>query len=79
MEFLRDEGIRFGEGGITHTTARHRRTYYMTESRRCMRLLNEYRHNDTIQILSISTIKIIKMKKEVLHGQEQAKFYKEYS
>lgn len=45
MEFLYNKGIRFGEGGITHTTARHRRTYYMTESRKCMNLLNEYRHN----------------------------------
>lgn len=48
MEHLRSKGIWFGEGGITHTTARHRRTYYMTESKRCMRLLNKYRHNNII-------------------------------
>ena len=43
MEYLTKNGIRFGEGGITHTTARHRRTYYLTESKKCMDLLSEYR------------------------------------
>lgn len=43
MEFLTKNGIKFGENGITHTTARHRRTYYLTESKKCMSLLNEYR------------------------------------
>ena len=43
MEFLTKNGIKFGENGITHTTARHRRTYYLTENVKCMSLLNEYR------------------------------------
>lgn len=47
MEFLRNNGIWFGECGILHTTARHRRTYYLTESKRCMNLLNDYRNNDS--------------------------------
>lgn len=46
MEYLRSKGIWFGEGGITHTTG-HRRTYYLTESKRCMSLLNDYRANST--------------------------------
>lgn len=45
MEYLCNKGIWFGEGGIVHTTARHRRTYYLTESKKCMTLLNEYRCN----------------------------------
>lgn len=44
MEYLTDNGINFGENGIVHTTARHRRNYYLTESRKCMALLNEYRN-----------------------------------
>ncbi len=43
MIYLESNGIRFGENGITHTTARHRRTYYLTESRKCMDILNKYR------------------------------------
>lgn len=43
MEYLTKKGIRFGENGITHTTAHHRRNYYLTESRWCMELLNKYR------------------------------------
>lgn len=45
MEYLHSKGIWFGDGGITHTTARHRRTYYLTESKRCMNLLSDFRNN----------------------------------
>lgn len=48
MEYLTDNGINFGENGIVHTTARHRRHYYLTESRKCMALLNEYRNKTKI-------------------------------
>ena len=42
MIYLQNHGICFGENGIIHTTARHRRTYYLTESNKCMQLLNDY-------------------------------------
>lgn len=48
MLYLKSKGVRFGENGITHTTARHRRTYYVTESKKCMNLLNEYRNKTKI-------------------------------
>ncbi len=43
MVYLNNKGIQFGENGITHTTARHRRTYYLTTSKKNMVLLNTYR------------------------------------
>lgn len=43
MQYLTHNGVRFGENGIIHTVARHRRTYYMTESVRCLQLLEDYR------------------------------------
>ena len=43
MEYLAKNGVRFGENGIIHTVARHRRTYYLTESEKCLNLLKDYR------------------------------------
>ena len=43
MEYLQKSGVKFGENGLSHTTARHRRTYYLTESVKNMALLNTYR------------------------------------
>lgn len=43
MEYLQKSGVKFGSDGISHTTARHRRTYYLTESARNMSLLDAYR------------------------------------
>lgn len=43
MEYLAKNGVRFGENGILHTVARHRRTYYLTESEKCLNLLKDYR------------------------------------
>ena len=44
MEILtKEKGVRFGENGIFHTVARHRRTYYLTESKKNMRKLNQIR------------------------------------
>lgn len=43
MEYLQSNGIPFGENGIVHTTARHRRTYYMSETKRNSILLSDYK------------------------------------
>lgn len=43
MEYLQKFGVKFGENGLSHTTARHRRTYYLTESTKNVALLNAYR------------------------------------
>ncbi len=48
MQYLTSKGVKFGENGMTHTTARHRRTHYVTESKKCMDLLNEYRNRSKI-------------------------------
>lgn len=45
MKYLIRNGVKFGENGIAHTIARHRRTYYLTESTRCMNILNKYLSN----------------------------------
>lgn len=42
MEYLVSNGVNFGEGGISHTDSRHRRTYYLTESSKNMKLHTEY-------------------------------------
>ena len=57
MEYLRSKGVGFGEGGIIHSTAMHRRNYWCTESRYCMSLLNRYRENATVQGLPMERIK----------------------
>lgn len=49
MEYLVRCGVSFGENGISHTTARHRRSYYLTMSRRNAELLEEYRKNCIIK------------------------------
>lgn len=48
MQYLREHGIRFGESGISHTVARHRRTYYATESRRNTELLKRFRESNLL-------------------------------
>lgn len=47
MLYLQNKGVPFGDDGIIHTTARKRRNYYVTESEKCMELLNKYRKNST--------------------------------
>lgn len=42
MQYLLDHGVHFGYNGISHTTARHRRTYYAAESAKIKMLLEEY-------------------------------------
>ena len=48
MEYLVENGVPFGESGISHTVARHRRSYYMCGSRRNRQLLNHYRKVHTL-------------------------------
>lgn len=42
MEFLVKNGVKFGENGISHTTSRHRRNYYLCMSRHNKKLHEEY-------------------------------------
>lgn len=47
MEFLVKNGVPIGEDGISHSVARHRRTYYMCESVKNMKLHNKYQKSIT--------------------------------
>lgn len=48
-DYLAANGVCQGPGGdIHHTVARHRRTYYMTESENAENLLSQYRRSITI-------------------------------
>lgn len=42
MEYLTKNGVGFVEGGISHTVARGRRTYYLCESYKNMGLHRKY-------------------------------------
>ena len=42
MEFLVSQGVKYGEDGIIHTTARHRRNYFLCMSRKNMELHRKY-------------------------------------
>ena len=42
MEYLTKNGVKFGECGISHTVARHRRSYYMAETERNLALLSNF-------------------------------------
>ncbi len=42
MEFLIKNGVPMGEDGVSHSVARHRRTYYMCESYRNRKLHDKY-------------------------------------
>lgn len=48
MEYLVSHGIGYGENGIKSTTGHHK-SWYVTESKRCIYLLREYR-NKTITV-----------------------------
>ena len=46
VNYLINKGIKYGYEGISHTTSRHSgTTYYLTESRYNMKILNEYRRS----------------------------------
>lgn len=42
MDYLTNNGVKFGEGGIISTSGHHK-SWYVTESRKCMDLLKKYR------------------------------------
>ena len=42
MEFLVLYGVKFGENGISHTTSRHRKNYYLCMSRKNTELHRKY-------------------------------------
>ena len=42
MEFLVSQGIKYGEDGIIHTTARHRRNYFLCMSDTNIKLHQKY-------------------------------------
>ena len=46
MEFLVKQGVRFGEDGISHTTARHRRNYFLCMSRKKHGIASKIRKYD---------------------------------
>lgn len=47
-DFLEANGLCFGwEGELHHTVARHRRTYYMSETQKAKELLTNYRKSIT--------------------------------
>lgn len=46
VNYLISKGIGYGYEGISHTTSKHSGiTYYLAESKRNMKVLNEYRRN----------------------------------
>ena len=42
MEFLVKNGVKFGEDGISHTTSRHRKNYFLCMSRKNAELHQKY-------------------------------------
>lgn len=48
MLYMQSHGVPFGENGISHTNGNHRRSYYVTETQRCMWLLNDYRNQKIV-------------------------------
>lgn len=51
VKYLVSKGVKFGENGISATRAKNRRakTWYLTESRRNMSLLNNFRKHSIIE------------------------------
>lgn len=43
MEYLVQNGIKFGENGLAKTKSHHRKSYFVTETRKCMKLLEQIR------------------------------------
>ncbi|RHS68148.1 hypothetical protein DW954_02080 [Clostridium sp. AM45-5] len=52
MKYLECKGVSFTENGISHTDSRHRRTYYLTESVKNMKLHKEY-----LEAITVGTVK----------------------
>ena len=51
MEYLVSKGLKFGTNseGDLHRTFSNKKTYYLTENRYVMRLLNEYRKSRIVE------------------------------
>lgn len=48
MQYLVNNGVKYGENGITSTTGHHR-SWYLTENTYCMKLLNDYRKSRIVE------------------------------
>lgn len=49
MEYLVSKGLKFGNGGDLHKTISNVKTYYLTETKYSMKLLNEYRKSRIVE------------------------------
>lgn len=49
MEYLVSKGLKFGNGGDLHKTISNVKTYYLTETKYAMKLLNEYRKSRIVE------------------------------
>jgi len=65
MEYLVTNGVRFGEGGISHTVARGRRTYYL-----CMSGRNRWLHRQYSNMIKVDE-KDKKDKKDYKNGESK--------
>ena len=52
MEYFRRNGVNIGENGVSHTNSRHRRTYYLAESKKNMSLHKKYQ-----EMITVDTVK----------------------
>lgn len=48
MQYLVNHGVQYGDNGLMVTTGHHK-SWYMTESTYCMKLLTEYRKSRKIE------------------------------
>lgn len=48
MQYLVNNGVKYGESGIIHTTGHHK-SWYLTEDKYCMKLLNDFRKSRIIE------------------------------
>lgn len=49
MEYLVSKGLKFGNEGDLHKTISNVKTYYLTESKYAMKLLNDYRKSRIVE------------------------------
>lgn len=43
MEYLVQNGVKFGENGLAKTKSHHRKSYFVAETRKCIELLSKIR------------------------------------
>ena len=46
MEYLVKNGVKFGENGLAKTKSHHRKNYFVTETKKCLKLLREIRSEE---------------------------------